>query len=289
MFSTERRIGEYWRGVLTLPPNMDRKPCPRCGYPRHWNLRRGRLKCKRCRLEFSPGTAVVRGSRMDAGELRASALAFVALRTVRGVAAATGTSAMTAQKACHRFRLAIAAEERTPFAGPVEVDETYVGAQRKNQRLHIRKLYPPKRGHGTNKLPVIGACDRATGTVRVEVMARKLDKGVVLGFVSRSAVPGTRVFTDGFPYYRDLARLGFAHEWVDHNAGEYVRGDVHTNGIEGFWGFMKRRMGCIGGMRRDRLGLFATELAWRYNRRHLSDDEKADLLVGLVIKFGGRI
>lgn len=52
---------------------------------------------------------------------------------------------------------------------------------------------------------------------------------------------------------------------------------------------MKRRMGCIGGMRRDRLGLFATELAWRHNRRHLPDDEKADLLVGLVVKFGSKI
>jgi hypothetical protein len=51
---------------------------------------------------------------------------------------------------------------------------------------------------------------------------------------------------------------------------------------------MKRRMGCIGGMRRDRLGLFATELAWRYSNRRLSDSEKADLLVGLVMEFGGR-
>ena len=199
----------------------------------------------------------------------------------------TGLSVVTAQRLCHRFRLAIAAEGREPFAGPVEVDETYIGAQRKNQRLHIRKLYPPKRGHGTNKLPIIGAHDRATGTVRVEVMARKLDKGIVLAFVSKSAVPGARVFTDGFPYYRDLAGLGYLHEWVDHNAREYARGDVHTNGVEGFWGFMKRRMGNIGGMRRDRLGLFAAELAWRYNKRLLTDDQKADLLVGLVTKFGG--
>ena len=175
-----------------------------------------------------------------------------------------------------------------PFMGPVEVDETYIGAQRKNQRLHIRKRYPPKRGHGTQKLPIIGAHDRATGTVRVEVMAKKLDKGIVLNFVERSAVPGTKVYTDGFPYYRDLTGLGFQHEWVDHNLEEYVRGDVHTNGIEGFWGVMKRRMGCIGGMRRDRLGLFAKELAWRYNHRHLSDDEKTDLLVGLVLKLGGK-
>jgi transposase-like protein len=226
---------------------------------------------------------------MSRPALQEAALAFVVHRTVRRVMLAAGLSVVTAQKVCHLFRLAIAAEGRTKFVGPAEVDETYIGAQRKNQRLHIRKLYPPKRGHGTQKLPIIGVLDRATGMVRVEVMARKLDKRIVLAFVAKSVAPGARVFTDGFPYYRNLAKLGYLHEWVDHNAREYVRGDVHTNGIEGFWGFMKRRMGNTGGMRRSRLGLFATELAWRYNHRRLSDDEKADLLVGLAIKFGGRI
>lgn len=267
---------------------MAAKRCPKCDHSRHWKLRRGKLRCKKCRAEFSARVAALPGFRMGAVALRGAALAFVVHRTVRRVMPAAGLSVVTAQKICHAFRLAIAAEPREAFAGPVEVDETYIGAQRKNQRLHIRKLYPPKRGHGTQKQPIIGALDRATGTVRVEAMARKLDKRIVLDFVSRSARPGSRVMTDGFPYHRDLTGLGYAHEWVDHNAREYVRGDVHTNGIEGFWGFMKRRMGNTGGMRRSRLGLFAAELAWRYNHRRLSDDEKADRLVGLATKFGGR-
>jgi len=261
--------------------------CPKCSHSRHWKLRRSKLRCKSCRSEFSPRRQAAPGLRLAETELHEVALAFVALGTVRRVAPAAGISRATAQKACHLLRLAIAADTPPAFAGPAEVDETYIGAQRKNQRLHIRKLYPPKRGHGTQKLPIIGALDRATGTVRVEIMARKLDKSLVLAFVARSVRPGSRVFTDGFPYYRDLVLLGYRHEWVDHNAREYVRGDVHTNGIEGFWGFMKRRMGTTGGMRRARLGLFATEFAWRYNVRRLSDDEKADLLVGLVKKFGG--
>lgn len=263
--------------------------CPKCSHSRHWKLRRGKLRCKRCRAEFSARTSALPGFRMDRAALRETALAFIAHRTVRRVMAAARLSIVTAQKVCHLFRLAIAAEIRETFEGPVEIDETYIGAQRKNQRLHIRKRYPPKRGHGTHKLPIIGALDRATGTVRIEVMARKLDKRIVLGFVAKSVVPGTKVFTDGFAYYRDLAKLGYRHASVDHNAGEYVRGDVHTNGIEGFWGLMKRRMGDTGGMRRERLGLFAIELAWRYNHRRESDDEKADRLVGLAIKIGGRI
>lgn len=267
---------------------MSPVPCPRCSHTRNWKVRRDKRKCKKCRSEFTPKKRIIRGSKLGADGLRSAALVFVIHRTVRRMMAHRHVSIATAQRLCHLFRLAIENEKRALFAGPVEVDETYIGAQRKNQRLHIRKLYPPKRGHGTQKLPIIGALDRSTGTVRVEVMARKLDKRIVLGFVRRSAMLGTKVYTDGFPYYRDLTKIGFHHAWVDHNAKEYVRGDVHTNGIEGFWGFMKRRMGNIGGMRRDRLGLFALELAWRYNNRTLSDMEKADRLVDLVVEFGGR-
>lgn len=244
-------------------------------------------KCKKCRSEFTPRTPLLDGFRFTERGLVIAVSAFIVFGTVRRVASALGGSTTTAQRCCHAIRLAMAADTSPVFDGPVEVDETYIGGQRKNQRLHIRKRYPPKRGHGTQKTPIIGALDRATGTVRVEVMARKLDKRLVLGFVERSVRSGACVYTDGFPYYRDLSKLGYRHDWIDHNAGEYVRGDVHTNGIEGFWGYMKRRMGTTGGMRRDRLGLFASEHAWRYNHRHLTDKGKTDLLVGLMTKIGG--
>lgn len=204
---------------------------------------------------------MISGFRMDDDGLREAAFAFVTFGTVRRMAASRGMSAATAQKTCRLFRLATVADTPPPFTGPAEVDETCIGGQRKNQRLHIRKRYPPKRGHGTQKLPIVGALGRDCGKVRIEVMARKLDKSLVLDFVSRSVAPGALVYADGFPYYRDLKGMGHRHEWIDHNAGEYVRGDVHTNGIEGFWGFMKRRIGNIGGMRRERLGDFAAELA----------------------------
>jgi transposase-like protein len=176
------------------------------------------------------------------------------------------------------------ADERLPiFSGTVELDETYIGGQRKNQRLHIRKRYPPKRGHGTQKLPIFGIFHRGTGRVFIDVEPRKLDWRYVLSTVRRRVAQGSRVYTDGFPMYAPLPRLGYLHRSVDHNAGEYVRGDVHTNGIEGFWGVLKRRMGCIGGMRRGRLHLFAREIAWRHNHRRESDETKGRALLRLVL------
>jgi hypothetical protein len=221
--------------------------------------------------------------RATRGEWREVIAAFLVHRRIVETAARTRVGRSRAAAMVAHLRERMAADQPVGFAGPVEVDETYIGAQRKNQRLHIRRLYPPKRGHGTRKLPIVGAYDRATGTVRVEVMARKLDKGIVLDFVSRSVAAGARVFTDGFHYYRDLKALGYAHDWVDHNAKEYVRDGVHTNGIEGFWGVMKRTMGTIGGMRRGRLGHFAGEIAWRYNHRNCDQKTKERALLRLVL------
>jgi transposase-like protein len=89
--------------------------------------------------------------------------------------------------------------------------------------------------------------------------------------------------------YRGFKTKGFKHEYVDHDGGEYVRGEIHTNNIEGFWGILKRKLGCIGGIRRNRLHLFIAEIVWKFNHKSLSLNQQEKLLLGLVIKFGGLI
>lgn len=220
---------------------------------------------------------------MTEEEWRSAIGAFLAFRSVRRLAEAVDLAKRHAQEIAHLLRTRMAAETPPVFVGPVEIDETYIGGQRKNQRLHIRKRYPTKRGHGTRKLPFFGVFDRATGKIFVEVMPKKLDVSHIILRVSERVVPKSRILTDGFPTYRKLAALGYRHEWVDHNAHEYVRGDVHTNNIEGFWGVMKRTMGTIGGMRRARLGLFAGEIAWRFNHRKETREEKERALLRLVL------
>lgn len=202
----------------------------------------------------------------------------------------SGLSAKTAQLATHRIREAMFRDVPPPVSGTVEMDEAYIGGQRKNKGLHIRRLGPAKRGHGTDKLPIVGLFSRKTGRVWVEVDPRKLDMPFVAGFVRRHVAMGSTVCTDGFRMYRGLWGSGYTHRWVDHAGGELVGGDVHTNNIEGFWGLMKRRMGCIGGMRRDRLHLFVGEIAWRFNHRNLTmkETEKHLLEVLFEDQVGGK-
>lgn len=226
------------------------------------------------------------GVRATAAEWKGCVKAFVRERTIFAVVAATGISRHRVTLMLGALRERMALEPLPVFSGTVELDETYIGGQRKNARLHIRRIRG-KRGHGTDKLPIFGIFQRGSGKVFVDVEPKKLDWRYVLSVVRKRVARGSRVYTDGFPMYAPLSRMGYVHRSVDHNMNEYVRGDVHTNGIEGFWGVMKRRMGCIGGMRRRRLHLFAKELAWRHNHRKEAPENKERALLKLVL--GGLI
>ena len=76
---------------------------------------------------------------------------------------------------------------------------------------------------------------------------------------------------------------------MDHDDGELVRGDIHTNNIEGFWGILKRRLSCIGGMRRKHLHLFVAEMVWKFNHRNQTILEQEKELLKLIssTRFGG--
>lgn len=167
------------------------------------------------------------------------------------------------------------------LASPVEMDETYIGGQRKNKRLHIRRIQG-KRGHGTDKLPIVGIFSRLSGHVYVEVLTKKLDIARIFSIIAERTEPGGTIYTDGFKMYRGLAGLMYQHEYVDHDGGELVRGDVHTNNIEGFWGILKRKLSCIGGMRRANLHLFVAEIVWKFNHRSHTLAEQEEVLFKLI-------
>lgn len=223
------------------------------------------------------------GFRITAIVWRKAVAIFLRERTEVRIAEEAAVSLKTAQKMAHHLRLTMAAEVPELFSGDVEMDEAYIGGQRKNKRLHIRRIQG-KRGHGTDKLPIVGLFSRKTEQVFVVVEPKKLDVKFVFAIIEERVAKGSRILTDGFKMYRGLPAIGYAHEFVDHNDGEYVRGDVHTNNMEGFWGIMKRKLGCVGGMRRDRLHLFVAEIVWKFNHRNETLVERERSLLRLIFR-----
>ena len=263
--------------------------CPHCLFGRLWKLRREKRKCKKCRREFGIKRYPVADIRSTVDEWKGCIATFVRERTMSAVMRETGIPRCRTLRMLSHLRVCMTADAIPMFTGPVELDETYIGGQRKNKRLHIRRI-KGKRGHGTDKLPIVGLFDRASGKVHVMVEPKKLDIHFILFLLKRRVIPHAFIYTDGFKMYRMLPEHGWRHAYVDHDGGEMVRGEIHTNNIEGFWGILKRKLSCIGGVRRKRLPLFVGEIAWKFNYRNIPLSEQEKLLFELVAgkKFGGR-
>lgn len=263
--------------------------CPYCAFQRLWKIRRDKRKCKQCRREFSANEYPVEGFHVTTREWQLCINIFIRQRSTNAVVNESSLARCRTLKMVSHLRDLMSSDMPTSFHGPIELDETYIGGQRKNKKLHIRRIQA-KKGHGTDKLPIVGIFDRETGKLVVRVEPKKLDIYFIISLLQTLTMRGTMIFTDGFKMYRMLPKYGFQHEYVDHDGGELVRGEIHTNNIEGFWGILKRSLGCIGGIRRSRLPIFVGELVWRFNHRNLSSQEQADCLMNLLLhtKFGGR-
>ena len=195
---------------------------------------------------------------------------------------ALGVTQKSAWFMLHRIRLAMDLESMAkmggPEGGPVEVDETFVGGKIRNMhRSKVREKYKgmPVTGHAPTKAVVMGMRDRETRQVRAKVIPnvkRETLQNEILANVEKKST----VYTDQHVGYYNLAAQDFVHDIVNHME-EYVRGNVHTQGIENFWSLLKR------GLKRTyvavepfHLDRYVTEQVFRYNVRTTKDNPLTD-------------
>ena len=149
------------------------------------------------------------------------------------------------------------------MAGPVEVDETYVGGKRRNMSASKRKQMEGRGAIG--KTAVVGMKDRDTSVVAAEVVSGT-DKETLQDFVLWHTKNGSSVYTDDHRSYDGMPNR--QHETVKHSVGEYVREMAHTNGIESFWAMLKRvHKGTFHKISPKHLHRYVAEFAGRHNVR----------------------
>src|SRR5271165_1067749 len=157
--------------------------------------------------------------------------------------------------------------------GPVEVDETFIGGQKKNMHAD-KKLRYEQRGGAVGKTVVMGFLDRELRQVRAKVVP-DVKRETLQNEVLREVKHGSKVYTDEAVQYDNL-HSRFVHEVVNHTE-EYVRGQVHTNGIENFWSLLKRTLrGTYVAVEPFHLDRYIDEQIFRFNNRATKDNPLND-------------
>jgi transposase-like protein len=178
----------------------------------------------------------------------------------------------------HRIRLAMRTGTFEKFDGEVEVDETFVGGNKRKMNKATKARAPKGTGFAGRTI-VAGVLERG-GTVRAKVV-RDTKATTLAPYVRANAKPGATVYTDALTSYARLSD-DYDHATVDH-ATHYVNGRVHTNGMENFWSLLKRGLnGTYVRVAPEHLTRYVDERVFTFNQRHLTDLGRFSAVLGTV-------
>ena len=186
-----------------------------------------------------------------------------------------GITYKTAWFMAHRIRYAMQTKSKRKMKGVIEADETYVGG--KSRRVGQLTGFE-------NKTPVVSLVQR-NGKVRsfvVPTVSAKSLKAVLTENIS----PDADLMTDELNSYKNIGKGFASHQTVTHKNYEYVRGDITTNRVEGFFSILKRGInGVYHHVSKEHLHRYLAEFDFRYNNRKVDDDKRT---ISAIAGFEGK-
>ena len=269
----------------------DKVFCPRCGSDKvvkveankAKKIRKGLYRCKDCRkLGNNNQFTVTVGTIFEDSHIKLHVWlnAILLCSSKKGMSAhqlhrQLGITYKSAWFMAHRIRYAMEQNSFKKMQGTIEADETYVGG--KSRRI----------GRQTgleNKTPVVSLVQR-NGEVRSFVVATVSSstlKSVLTEHMSKNA----KLMTDEGIWYKRAGKEFKSHEVVNHGKFEYVRDNVTTNTVEGFFGILKRGInGVYHHVSKEHLHRYLAEFDFRYNHRKIEDQERT---VKAIMGFEGK-
>ena len=265
--------------------------CPHCGSTDRMRrmggtaTRPGLYKCYACRKQSRVTVGTVFESSHVKLHVWLQAM-YLMCSSKKGIssnqlARTLGVTVKTGWFMSHRIREAMASGVGLPPMGGegavVEIDETFIGQ---------KKDMPKQRGYA-HKHAVLTLVERGKGSRSFHVDGTAAAD--LLPIIKANVDPKTQVMTDEAGQYAALKKTFTGHDFVRHGAGEYGRGVVHTNTVEGFYSVFKRGMkGIYQHCSEKHLHRYVAEFDFRYNNRiKLGVDDAArtaNALQGIVGK-----
>lgn len=253
------------------------KACPKCSFKKAYEIRREKKRCARCKYEWNPDRLPLYLSKKEWGRILRW---FVHGLSAQAISYETGIHRQRILRALNIVRKAMSNDIPDVLSGTIEIDETYIGGQWKNKRKKHKKI-KAKRGRGTLKTPVFGILCRG-GKIWAQVVP-DVDAQTLMPLISKRVKRGSVICSDTWKSYTGIAARGYVHRLVDHGKGNYTdKQGNHINGLEGFWGYLKRRLASKGGIRKEKMPLYLAEYVWRYNHRNLTFRKQTDNLLNLI-------
>ena len=201
------------------------------------------------------------------------------------IARGLGVTQKTAWFMLHRIRLAMEVETDTKFGGRVEVDETFIGGQARFMHKSRREKVIKGATGMVGKVAVMGLLARhgkdGHSTIRARMIAN-VQKQTLQPHVRQNIEAGAELITDAWRGYAGLDKE-YIHNVINH-AEAYVKGHVHTNGVENFWSLLKRAIrGTYVSVEPFHLFRYLDEESFRYNTRGYKDSGRFRQVAGQVV------
>jgi transposase-like protein len=253
----------------------DGKPvCPKCEGQRTSFLQTRKIwKCLDCKKQFSVKVGTIFEDSALGLDKWLTAM-WLIVNAKNGISSyeihrALGVTQKSAWFMLHRIRLAMESGS-IMLSGEVECDETFIGGKAKN--MHKSKREKLIKGRGSvGKTAVFGALERK-GRVLAKVI-ESTDRKTLHSEVKNIVEKDSNLFTDEWLSYRGLD-ADYIHQVINHSI-EYVKDNVHTNGIENFWALLKRTLkGTYVSVEPFHLERYLAEQTFRFNERKLNDKER---------------
>jgi transposase len=263
-------LEHLWRSRYS--PDGEHAECPKCERERKFKkyaTKQGRQSwtCTGCGHHVHPTAGTIFHKSSTSLHLWYYAM-YLMTSTRCGISAKQlerelGVNYRTAWRMMNRIRNELMADDDEPLTGDVEVDETSVRGKPRGPKMTTKEA-----AQWRERQPkVLGMVERG-GRVKLRVIQSRRGPGLSRE-VRANVDPSAIIFTDDWRAYRPLRHEFLDHRVINHSAGVYVEGDVHTNTVEGLFGNLKTGMrGTYKHVSRRWLQSYLDEYGWRYSERH---------------------